>query len=506
MDSKESPAHSVHVVEEKSSVEPHHSLYNPGIDTSGIDERQLMRKVDVRLVPWFSLLYLLSFLDRTSIGNAKLYNLEGDLKISDNQYLVSLTVFFISYAIFEVPSNIFLRRLRPSVWFAFLMVMWGLMMTLQGVVHNFGGLVGLRWMLGTFEAGLYPGMAYHLSCWYKRSELGIRTALFTSATTLSGAFGGLLAAAISNMDGVGGKPAWAWIFILEGLATILVGIATFWVVQDFPDTATFLSEEERTFMIRRLQGDDQFSAAGEKLRMRNILASIRDWKTWFGMVQLMGCDMPLYAFSLFLPSIINQLGFRATPANLLTVPIYAFAAIVTCCVALYADKYGRRGYCNIVMLSLGAVGYIILVVSRNAALSYFAVFVATCGIFPVVPNTVAWVANNFEGTYKRGVSLAMAISMGNLNGAVSSNVYRARDRPWYPLGHGLVLMYICIGIVANSLFLYLLKRENARRDRGERDEVIGSKALEDNGNGRYATIEDAKREKGDNWSGYRYML
>ncbi|KAJ7091469.1 MFS general substrate transporter [Mycena belliarum] len=508
MDSKDPPTDPEKTVEEKGATEHEHTVSTADIDTSNtsdVDERQLIRRVDWRLVPWFSLLYLLSFLDRTSIGNAKLYGLEADLRISDNQYLVSLTVFFISYSIFEVPSNIFLKRMRPSVWFAFLMTMWGLMMMLQGFAHNFGGLVGLRWMLGMFEAGLYR-MAYHLSCWYKRSELGIRTALFTSATTLSGAFGGLLAAAISNMHGVGGKTAWSWIFILEGLATIAAGVASYWVVQDFPEDAKFLTEKERAFMIRRLQGDDQFSAAGEKLEMRNILASFRDWKTWFGMAQLMGCDMPLYAFSLFTPSVINQLGFSATPANLLTVPIYAFAAIVTCCVAYYSDKHGRRGYCNIVMLSIGAIGYIILAVSRNAKLSYIAIYIASCGIFPVVPNTVTWVANNFEGTYKRGVSLALGISMGNLNGAVSSNVYRAKDRPWYPLGHGLVLMYICIAIIANALFLYLLKQENARRDRGERDEVIGPEGLVDNGNGRYATVEDAKREKGDNWSGYRYIL
>ncbi|KAJ6515008.1 MFS general substrate transporter [Mycena vitilis] len=444
------------MIEAKGIAEPHRDLYNTHIDTTGIDEQKLLRKIDLRLVPWFSVLYLLSFLDRTSIGKW-LYNMEKDLKISDTQYLISLTVFFIRPV---VPSNIFLKRLRPSVWFAFLMVMWGLIMTLQGVAHNFGG---LRWMLGTFEAGLYPGMAYHLSCWYRRSELGIRTALFTSATTLSGAFGGLLAAAISNMDGIGGKPAWAWIFILEGLATILAGIASYWIVQDFPDSAKFLTETERTFVIRRLQGDDQFSAAGEKLQMKNIWSSFTDWKTWLSR-------------------------FRATPANLLSVPIYFFASVVTCCVALYADKYGRRGYCG--------VGYIILIVSRNAALSYFAVFVASW----------TWIANNFEGTYKRGVSLALAISMGNLNGAVSSNVYRARDTPWYPLG--LVLMYICIGIAANSATLYLLKRENARRDRGERDEVIGSESegKTDNGNGRYATVGDAKREKGDLWSGYRYIL
>ncbi|KAJ7066455.1 MFS general substrate transporter [Mycena amicta] len=510
MDSKSSPAGSVHIVEEKtSSLEPQtKQLYNPDIDTSGVDEKKLLRKIDIALIPWFSCLYLLSFLDRTSIGNAKLYNLEADLKITDNQYLIALTVFFIAYAAFETPSNIVLKRLRPPLWFAFLMVMWGLFMTLQGVAHNFGSLTAIRWMLGTFEAGLYPGIAYHLSCWYKRSELGIRTAVFTSATTLSGAFGGLLAAAISNMGGVGGRPAWAWIFILEGLVTIVAGFLSLWLVQDFPETAKFLTEEERTVVIRRLQGDDLFSAGGENLKWKNVVASFRDWKTWVNMVQLMGCDMPLYAFSLFTPSIIKELGFKATAANLLTVPIYAFAAIVTCCVAVYADRHGHRGRWNIIMFSIGGIGYIILIVSRNAALSYFAVYVATCGIFPVIPNTVAWIANNHEGTYKRGVALALAISMGNLNGAVSSNVYRARDQPWYRLGHGLVLMYICIGIIANSLLLYLLKKENARRDRGERDEVISPdfEGMEDNGNGRYATVEDAKRDKGDNWSGYRYIL
>ncbi|TFK39766.1 major facilitator superfamily domain-containing protein [Crucibulum laeve] len=389
------------------------------------------------------------------------------------------------------------------------MLLWGIMMTVQGLVHNFSGLMGTRWMLGLFEAGLFPGVSYYLSCWYKRSEFGIRVAIFFSAATVSGAFGGLLAAAISNMDGIGGKPAWAWIFILEGLATVLAGLASFWIIQDFPDTAKFLSEAERTFVVRRLQADDQFSAAGEKLKMKYILQSLLDWKTWIGMMIYCGCDMPLYAFSLFLPSIINQLGFTATPANLLTVPVYVFACLTTCVVGFLADRWGRRGYFNLVFLCLGAAGYIILVASRNAALSYFAVYLATCGIYPVIPNTIAWVSNNVEGSYKRSVTLAMGISFGNINGAVSSNVYRAKDRPWYPLGHGLVLMYIAIGFTASSTYMLLLRSENARRDRGERDEIIGGKSVspdsQNEKNGRFATVEDAKREKGDKWSGYRYI-
>nr|GAT46679.1 predicted protein [Mycena chlorophos] len=495
----------IDVVEDKASRSSGEPVYQPDIDTSSVDEKKLLRKIDWMFVPWFSCLYLLSFLDRTSIGNAKLYNLERDMHITDNQYLLALTVFFIAYAVFEVPSNIVLKRFRPPIWFAFIMTMWGLFMTLQGVAHNFGSLTAIRWMLGTFEAGLYPGIAYYLSCWYKRSELGLRTAVFTSATTLSGAFGGLLAAAISNMDGVGGKPAWAWIFFLEGFVTIVAGILCLWLVHDFPETAKFLTEEERAFVIRRLQSDDQFSAGGESFRWKTLVATFKDPKMWLAMTLCMGCDMPLYAFSLFTPSIINQLGFTATKANLLTVPIYAFAAAVTCFVAVYADRHGHRGRWNILMFSIGGVGYIILICSRNAALSYFAVYVATCGIFPVVPNTVTWVANNNEGSYKRGVALAAAISIGNLNGAVSSNVYRARDQPWYRLGHAMVLMYIGIGILTHGAFAYVLKRENARRDRGERDEVIGPDALQqhDNGNGRFLTVDDAKKAKGDGFSGYR---
>ena len=178
------------------------------------------------------------------------------------------------------------------------------------------------------------------------------------------------------MNGVGGKPGWAWIFIIEGLLTVVAGIASFWIIQDFPDTAKFLTEEERVFVIRRLQEDAQFSAAGEEFKMRYVWRSIFDWKTWVAMFVYTGVDGPLYAFSLFLPSIINELGFKSTPANLLTVPVYVCACIITCLVGFSADKYGHRGWFNFVFMWIGVAGYVILIASRNAALSYFAVYLA----------------------------------------------------------------------------------------------------------------------------------
>jgi len=157
--------------------------------------------------------------------------------------------------------------------------------------------------------------------------------------------------------------------------------------------------------------------------------------------------------------------------------MYAFACLVTCLVGFMADRHGHRGYFNIGFLCIGGTGYIILVASRNATLSYVAVYLAACGIYPVIPNTIAWVSNNVEGSYKRSVSLAMVISFGNINGAVSSNVCRARDTPWYPLGHGPVLMYVGFGIITSVTYLLLLRAENARRDRGERDEIWAEEIL-----------------------------
>ncbi|KZT05887.1 MFS general substrate transporter [Laetiporus sulphureus 93-53] len=481
------------------------SVYRPEVDTSAVNERKLLRRIDLHAVPWLAMLYFLNSLDRGNIGNAKLYGMTTDIHLTDKQYLIALTVFFFPYALFELPSNMVLKRLRPSRWLAFIMFVWGIAMTMHGVITNYGGLVGLRVLLGLAEAGLYPGIVYYLSCWYKRSELGTRVALFFTSATVAGAFSGLLAVAINKMDGVGGKRGWQWIFILEGLFTVVCAVASLWILQDFPDTARFLKEEERVWMIRRLQADMQFSAAGENFNMKYVKQSLTDWKTWLAMGIYMGFDGPLFAFSLFTPTIINQ----ATAANLLSVPVYVWACIVTVVVGFVGDRLGKRGMINLPYpqapchasadgVPAGLVGYIILICSRSAPLSYFAVYLAAS----------AWVSGNVEGSYKRGATLAMAIGWGNLNGAVSANIYRAVDKPWYRMGHGIVFTYIAIGWLCSLTFHILLRRENAKREAGERDEVVEGvdNKLADERNGHFESVEAAKREKGDQWSGFRYTL
>ena len=149
---------------------------------------------------------------------------------------------------------------------------------------------------------LILGCNFYLSCWYRRSEFGVRSAIFFSAAAIAGSFGGLLAAAITNMHDVGGKPGWAWIFILEGLLTIVIGVISIWMVHDFPDEATFLSEEDRLRVYHRLKKDQQSSAEHESFQWAHVMASLRDWKTYTGCLIYMGAGGGLYAFSLFLPT------------------------------------------------------------------------------------------------------------------------------------------------------------------------------------------------------------
>ncbi|CAL3962061.1 unnamed protein product [Diplocarpon coronariae] len=438
-------------------------------------DRKLLWKLDLTLIPWLCILYLLAFLDRTNIGNAKIDGLQASLGDSRGpmtlgRYNASLSIFFVSYSVFEPLTNILLKRLRPSVFIPIIMVVWGLCMTFMGFVENWSGLMAARWFLGLAEAGLFPGINYYLSCWYKRSEFGIRAAIFFSAAAVSGSFGGLLAAAIVKMDGLGDLDGWAWIFILEGITTILFGVASFWCVHDFPDEARFLSEQDRARVVRRLKLDKQSSAEHEAFHMKYVWMALKDYKMWLGMVIYMGCDMPLYAFSLFLPTIIKQMGYSSTTAQLLSVPPYALAACLTVLIGFIADRTRQRGLCNIGVAFIGIAGFAMLLGSDEPRIKYAGTFLGALGIYPCISNTISWVANNIEGVYKRGVVLGFVIGWGNLNGIVSSNIYQKSP---FVAGHSTILAYMVACLMGGSALLrFLLARENRLRDAGRRDHWV----------------------------------
>lgn len=264
--------------------------------------------------------------------------------------------------------------------------------------------------------------------------------------------------------------------VLEGLLTIIFGFASFWMVHDFPDDAKFLSDDDRARVIRRLKLDKQASAEHEDWNKSYLYAGLKDWKMWLGMVIYMGCDMPLYAFSLFLPSIIQELGWSSSVvrSQLLSVPPYVVGALLTVAIGFVADRTRQRGLCNIFISLLGIAGFCMLIGSNDPGVKYAGTFLGAAGIYPCISNTISWMANNIEGVYKRGVVLGFVIGWGNLNGVVSSNIYF--QAPRYFQGHGVVIAYLTVFLFGGSVLMTtLLRLENKKRRAGKRDHLAEGK-------------------------------
>lgn len=440
-----------------------------------IDEKKLIRKIDRRLLPLFTILYLLSFLDRGNIGNAKIEGLAEDLNLHGTQYNICLTIFFVFYASLEIPSNIILKHIRPKIFIPLTMALWSVVMTLMGTVTNYNQLLATRALLGIFEAPSFPGISFLLSMYYKKQEIMVREAIFFSAASIAGAFSGLLAAAISKMDGVGGYEGWRWIFILEGLLTFIVSVLSFWIFPDYPDKALFLTESERKFVVYRVKHATNFDGVTIKNKevqdefstptfgednsndSKYIWAVFKDWQCWGQLVLYYGVCVPLYGVSLFTPTIIKNLGYTSTISQLMSVPIYIVAAIFSIIQAFISTKVGVRSPFLLLNYTCMAIGYIICITGnpvKRPGVIYAGCYIMALGIYPAFPMVVIWASNNLSGSYKRAVGMAFQIGVGNFSGAFASNFYRTQDAPKYILGHGLELGFIGLGFVGlGTLFI-----------------------------------------------------
>ncbi|KAJ0425878.1 major facilitator superfamily domain-containing protein [Aspergillus carlsbadensis] len=427
-----------------------------------INEKALLRRLDYKLLPPLTILYLLSFLDRSNVGNARLEGLTDDVGMTGNQYLTGLTLYFIGYVVFEVPCNIILKKTTPRMWLPTLTLIWGIVATLLGVVQNYAGYLTSRTALGIAESGLFPGVVFYLSMWYKRNEQHYRVALFFSAASLAGAFGGILAWGIAHMRGVGGYAGWRWIFILEGLLTVVMALIAYFWVYNYPATAEFLSDKERRFITFRLKHDND-ATRDEKFTWTAVLDAVKDPKVWLYGLGFHTMSLPLYTLSLFLPTIIKELGYSAAKAQLLTVPPYALGFVTTITVAILSERTRRRAPFIMGSSAFAIIGYIILLAGRKPGVSYTGTFFCCAGIYPAVAIVLSWPANNVSGQTKRAIANAMQISIGNLGAVLGTQLYRTETSPRYFLGHGFALGYLSANIVVVFILWQVLNRENAKK-------------------------------------------
>ncbi|KAL4895493.1 major facilitator superfamily domain-containing protein [Aspergillus ambiguus] len=434
-------------------------------------KKRVMQKVDLRLVPMLSVLYLISHLDRSNIGNAKILGLPEDLGLSGLQYNIALSLFFIPYVLLEVPSNILLKKFkRPSVYLGILILSWGTIMTLTGVVRGFGGLLTVRLLLGIFEAGFFPGSVYLCSFWYMPRDLGTRVASFYCASALSGAFSGLLAAGISKMDGVGGYEGWRWIFIIEGLLTVVLGVLSFFLLIDSPRLSSkWLDQDEIRYLDIQhfIKEGGQFKEDYQGTSWRDIWDMMLNWRIYL-LASIMICQSACaYGTKFTLPTLTKAMGYEGTNAQLMTVPPYIAGAICAIIFCRLGDRYFWRMPFVAIPLLLIITGYAIIVglkgdLEANIGPGYFAIIVACMGIYPTYPATASWSMNNLAPSKRRAIGSAFNICIGNTGGIIGSYMYLDRESPTYPTGFGLSLAFgtfsLLVALILELSYMYANKR------------------------------------------------
>ncbi|KAK3315599.1 major facilitator superfamily domain-containing protein [Apodospora peruviana] len=438
------------------------------------EETAIRRKIDWHSVPLVTLLYMLCFLDRTNIGNARIQGLADDLKLKGLEFNWALSIFYIIYLLVEVPSNILLKRTGPRFYLPFLVCGFGFISVCTSFVTTFQGLLGVRALLGVFEGGAMPGMAFFLSCFYKRNELLFRIGIYVSAASIAGAFGGLLATGLSRIPewGVASMRIHTWrnIFFFEGLVTMIIGaLAPIWMPTN-PSTAYFLNERERLIAAERLVREHK-SDPDEQVTWAHVKQAIFCIHNYTCALGFFLINITVQGLSVFMPTILKDLGpeWTATQAQLYSVPPYVCACLIAVAVAYGSDKTHKRGIWLASFSLLAIVGFAILRWETRANIRYMALFFVTVGAFPGGPGFLSWAMNNSAGPPIRAVTTAYVVTLGTIGGIVATWTYIPSDAPKYPTGHSINLGGQ-VAVVLLSIFgIFYCMYENKARAAGKRD-------------------------------------
>lgn len=377
-----------------------------------------------------------------------------DLKLIGFRYSTIVLVFFISYVALQPPATVVLRKVGPRIFLPLITFLWGATMVTFGFVKVWTTMIPLRVVLGIFEAGFFPGCAYLLSCWYPRYEQQKRYAVFYLIGSLSSAFSGILGYGFYHMNGLGdlgpeygqhygptktnptaksgimeGIAGWRWIFIMQGLITIVVAGIGAITIADFPEKAakksksfalSFLTQREADFVVARIE-KDRHDAIAEPFHLGTYLRCALDLKIW-GFACMFGLTTTsTYAIAYFLPIILqSSMGFSVRDAQCLIAPPYVVAALWMFACAWYGDKHHIRGPIVIINAALGVIGLPILGFCEHAGLRYFGVFLATTSANANVPAILSFQSNNIRGQWKRALSSATLVGMGGIGGIIGS--------------------------------------------------------------------------------------
>ncbi|KAK6008156.1 hypothetical protein QM012_000059 [Aureobasidium pullulans] len=443
-----------------------------GYDTEA--EKKVLRKFDKFLLPPLAVILLVAYLDRSNLGNAKVFGFEKGIGLVGNQFNTISTLFYPFYVLFEVPWTMAVKRFGANHVLGVAMIAWSAVTLSTGFIQNYSQAIAVRVLLGAFEAGLVPSVVFIISTIWEREKQSKRVAIIYACNCLSGAFGGLIAYGIESMGTQRGLESWRWLFIVEGAISIVLCGICWTILPKNAETAWFLTAEEKTIMVAR-KHRNLVTRGTEEFSWSHVRVAFTDPIIYIASASFFSASIALFGFGTFLPTIIKGLGYTSLQANYLTIPVYVFATLTLVTATFTSDRIKKRAAVLAVLPIAPIIGYIIACGTANHAAGYFAMFLCGGGIYSYNCLILTWISTNIAPDYKRSMAMPFFVSLANVSGVVSSQIYLSADAPRYLMGNavsaGMETLALC-GVVA---VWWTLRRRNLQKEK------LRAQGAEDNG-------------------------
>ncbi|KAF9226488.1 MFS general substrate transporter [Gyrodon lividus] len=473
-------------VEEKDPKGPvSHDKADPGAEFGGSEarkklEHKLLWKLDLRM-SILVMIYILNYIDRNNAGAARLRGFSTDLHLIGQQFATLLSILYVGYIIMQVPSNMFLNYIgRPSLYLPACMIIWGVISALTGITKDFTGALLTRFFLGFVEAAFFPGSLFLISKWYKRNEIGLRTAILYCGNIVSNAFGALLASGIlGGMNGALGHAAWRWLFYIEGALTCIVAVCAIFILPDFPTTTKWLTDQERRLALKRMEEDAGVGDQGETEtggRTHGLYLALTDWKVWW-FALAMTTQVVALSFNAYFPTLSATLGYNPTVTLLLCAPPFIFTVILAFWLSKRSDAKQERFYHMICSYIAGIIGFIIAISTMNTAARYVSLFLMAQSYAGFVVM-YAWMSNSFpRPPSKRAVCLSLINGFSQLGNIAGSYVWPSNWGPTYHYSYGICIACSGTAIAMSWMFREHLKRLNRKLEEEEQEKGVAEKGF-----------------------------
>ncbi|OJD14335.1 hypothetical protein AJ78_05300 [Emergomyces pasteurianus Ep9510] len=439
------------------------------------EEKGVVRKFDIRLTMFMALLYMLSFLDRSNIGNARIAGLEKDLKLTSPQFEWVLTAFYITYICFEWMTLMY-RVVPAHIYISICCFSWGLIAACQSLVSSFWSLVLLRALLGIAEAAFGPGLPFYLSFFYKREELAYRTGMFISAAPLATSFASTLAWAIVKLSDDGPLAPWRALFLLEGFPSVIVAVFAWIYVPDSPGKARYLTPRQRKVAKLRLKMSDgtryKDKSRERRFDWKEIGRTLRDPKSYLTALMFCSCNVAFSSMPVFLPTILKDMGYPAQTSQALSAPPYILSFLVVLLTASLSDRQRTRSPYLIAHALVSSAAYITIALAGHfrthlsstllILIRYIAIYPATAGFFSSITIIITWTMDNQPAKEGKGTGMAILNIIGQCGPLVGTRLYPQTDGPWYVKGMAVCALFMLLVAVLAFALRMILHKENER--------------------------------------------